>query len=901
MTIRNLNRAFKPRSVALIGASERPNALSFTVLRNLRGGDFKGPIWPVNPKHAEVDGLACFPNVAALPDAPDLAVIATPARTVPGVVADLAAKGTRAAVVLTAGVDEASGLRQAMLDAARPTCFRIIGPNCLGLFLPHLGLNASFAHVAPTKGRLALLSQSGAVASAVIDWAAARSIGFSHIVSMGDMADVDVGDLLDYFAGDATSRAILMYLETVPAPRKFLSAARSAARAKPVVVIKAGRNAAAAKAAATHTGALAGNDHVANAAFRRAGLLRVDDLEELFDAAETLTRLNGFTGDRLAIVTNGGGAGVLAVDSLMDFGGTLAELSPETMARLSSSLPPTWSKANPVDIIGDAGAERYRAAVEAVLDDPRTDALLVLNCPTALASSTQAAEAVIDVVRERRTRHRPVKPVLTNWLGESTAHRARALFAEANIATYELPRDAVRSFAYRRNHAKALEALMRTPPSLPQDFTVDVDRARAAMAAARDTRRDVLTEPEAKHVLAAYGIPVAHAEIARDASEVADIAASLLPAAGSVVVKVLSEDIPHKSDVGGVALDLISADDARRAAEDIAAKVARARPDARILGFSVQDMVRRLAAHELIVGVADDSIFGPTILFGAGGTAVEVIRDTAVALPPLDLKLARDLIAETRVAKLLAGYRDRAPADVDAIAMTLVRISQLITDLPAITEIDINPLLADEKGVIALDARIKLDWSHGSLRAPNPRFAIRPYPKDWEKEVVTAEGRRLLLRPIQPTDEPPYRAFIAAITPEDWRLRFFAPAKDISQNFIARFTQIDYARAMAFIAVEPETGAILGVSRLNADPDYARGEYAVLVRSDLKGHGIGWALMRHLISYAKCEGLSLIEGEVLSQNTQMLGMCRQLGFAVRVDPEDFSLCHVTLPLGAATV
>jgi len=402
MTVRNLEHAFAPASVALIGASQRPQSVGATVWRNLRDGGFKGRLWPVNPKYAEIDGAPCFANAAALPETPELAVIATPPATVPGIVAELAEKGTRAAVVLTAGIDKASGLRQAMLDAARPTCFRIVGPNCLGLMLPHIGLNASFAHMAPARGKLALLSQSGAFASAILDWAAARGIGFSHIVSMGDMADVDVGDLLDFLAGEATSQAILMYLETIPNARKFLSAARSAARVKPVVVVKSGRNAAAAKAAATHTGALAGNDHVVDAAFRRAGLLRVEGSEELFDAAETLSRLDCYCGERLAIVTNGGGAGVLAVDDLMDIGGTLAELSAATVSRLDEALPPTWSRANPVDIIGDAGPERYAAAVEAVLEDPQADAVLVMNCPTALASSADAAQAVIEVVERRR-------------------------------------------------------------------------------------------------------------------------------------------------------------------------------------------------------------------------------------------------------------------------------------------------------------------------------------------------------------------------------------------------------------------------------------------------------------------------------------------------------------------
>jgi acetyltransferase len=431
---------------------------------------------------------------------------------------------------------------------------------------------------------------------------------------------------------------------------------------------------------------------------------------------------------------------------------------------------------------------------------------------------------------------------------------------------------------------------------LPQDFTVDAEAARQAMAAAKQARRAVLTEPEAKHVLAAYGITVARTEIASNMAEVEEIAARLLHDADAIAVKVLSEDIPHKSDAGGVVLNLASAADAARAANDITARVGKARPDARIQGFTVQDMIRRPRAHELIIGIAEDAIFGPTILFGAGGTAVEVIRDTAVALPPLDLKLARDLIAETRVAKLLAGYRDRPPADLDAIAMTLVRVSQLLIDLPVIAELDINPLLADEKGVVALDARIKADWSHSDLSAPNPRLAIRPYPKNWEKAVTTGSGRHLTLKPIQPTDEARYRAYLAAITPEDWRLRFFNPVKNVSSHFIARFTQIDYARAMAFIAEDPQTGDILGVARLIADPDYVRGEYAVLVRSDLKGLGIGWELMKHLVDYARAEGLKMLEGEVLSENTQMLGMCRQLGFETRIDPSDYGVQRVTLSL-----
>jgi acetyltransferase len=899
MTIRNLDSAFRPQSIVLVGASERPNSVGHTLMRNLLEGGFTGPIYFINPRHKTLGGKQCYASPKDLPEAPDLAVIATPAETVPGVIAELGEHGTRAAVVLTAGISRDNGLRQAMLDAAKPYLLRIIGPNCLGSFVPHIGLNASFAHIAPAKGNLALLSQSGAVASAILDWAAAREVGFSHVVSMGDMADVDVGDMLDYLASEMTTTAILMYLETITNPRKFLTAARSAARVKPVLVIKAGRGEAAAKAAATHTGALAGNDRVIDAALRRSGVLRVDDLHELFDAAEMLTRITQMHGDRLTILTNGGGAGVLAVESLIELGGRLSELSPETMAKLNDVLPATWSHANPVDIIGDAGPERYEAALNYILDDPATDAVLVMNCPTALASSAGAAQAIIDTVAKRKAEKKPVRPILTNWLGESTARDARNLFTGAKIPSYPFPAAAVQSFSYLTSHAKLQEALMRTPPDMPEGFEVDTAAARRIMADAEHSKRSLLTEPEAKQVLAAYGIETSKTEIARDADEAGQIAERLLKNTNSVVVKILSEDISHKSDVGGVVLNLNTPQAVVKAANDIIARVKEHKPEAFIQGFTVQEMVRRNRAHELIIGVSDDQVFGPTILFGAGGTAVEVIKDTAIALPPLDLKLAYNLVEETRVASLLRGYRDRPAANIDAIAMALVRVSQLITDFPFITGLDINPMLADEKGIVALDARVEIDWSLAKLAAPNPRLAIRPYPKNWEKVVELRSERNIIIRPIQPTDEEDYREFLQAVDPADLRLRFFVPTKDFSHNFVARITQIDYSRAMAFVACDPDTGAILGGSRLMADPDYTKAEYAILVRSALKGQGIGYALMQQLIAYAKAEGLQEMRGDVLQENSAMLNMCRDLGFKIRNDPEAATLCRVILPLGGS--
>ena len=612
-------------------------------------------------------------------------------------------------------------------------------PELLGAsWVPALGVNANFGMAKPTPGKLAFLSQSGALVGGVLDWATSHGIGFSYVVSMGDMADVDVGDLLDFLAADISTGAILLYLETIPSARKFMSASRSAARAKPVVVIKSGRSEASAKAAATHTGALAGSDASVAAAFRRAGLVRVEDLEDLFTAAETLTCLKPVAGNEILIVTNGGGAGVLAVDDLVQTGGALAKLKPDLLAKLDAILPKTWSRANPIDIIGDATPERYAATMEAVLEDANANAILVMNCPTALASSTGAAEAVIGAV-ERHKHNSGVPPILTNWLGAAVADEARAKFQEANIPSYESPRDAIKGFGFLWQYARAQEALMRTPPREADLSDINSEAARAAMAAAAKEGRALLTEPEAKAVLRAYGIPTVPTRVAATPQEVEATASELLEHAPALAVKVLSEDISHKSDVGGVRLGLQSPADAREAAEDIKSRVAKSRPDARLEGFTVQPMIVRPNAHELLLGVSEDRLFGPVILFGAGGVATEVVRDSAVALPPLDVELARDLMRQTRIYNLLKGYRDRPPADLEAIADALVRLSQLVVDIPALRELDVNPLLADERGIIALDARISIDPAQIAMPGPNPRLAIRPYPNQWEAAVETSQ------------------------------------------------------------------------------------------------------------------------------------------------------------------
>jgi len=895
MTIRNLEYCLRPRSVAVIGASGKPGSVGNTLTENILSAGFNGRVYLVNPHHASIGGHKCFRSVEALPEAPELAVIATPPDTVPPIIEALGKTGTRAAVVITAGFSPA--LKQAMLDAARPYCLRIIGPNCLGISVPGLGLAANFGLNSPKSGSLAFLSQSGALMTGILDWASARDIGFSYVVSMGDMTDVDVGDLLDFLAADVSTSAILLYLETIPAARKFMSAARSAARAKPVIVIKSGRNAEAARAAATHTGALAGSDAAVSAAFHRAGLVRVEELEELFTAAETLASLKPVGGNELLILTNGGGAGVLAVDDLMRLEGRLAPLSDALVAALDKVLPANWSRANPIDIIGDASPERYKATLDAVLANPTADGILVMNCPTALASSTDAAQAVLDAIAQAPD-PKAVPPILTNWLGEDAASGGRQKFREAGIPTYESPNDAIKGFYYLWQYTKAQETLMRTPPKDTGHTTIADEAARAIMRTAVRAGRTVLTEPESKAVLSAFGIPTVATRVAATPEEVADIAHALLKQTSSVAVKILSDDISHKSDVGGVRLGLSTPQEARHAAERMLLRTREMKPDARLQGFTVQPMIMRKQAHELLMGVYEDQLFGPMILFGAGGTATEIIHDTAVALPPLDTTLALDLMAQTRICKLLEGYRDRPPADLAGIASALVRLSQLVVDCPAVKELDINPLLADETGVIALDARIRIDPAEVEKDGPNPRLAIRPYPNQWERWTETVDGERILIRPIKPADEHHYGAFIDKLSPEDVRFRFLAPRKEFSHKFIARFTQIDYARAMAFVALNKDETELYGVARLAADPDYSKGEYAIIVRSDLKGTGIGWLLMRHLIRYAEREGLQELAGDVLERNTRMLDMCRALGFEISADPEDLSLRKVRLKLPA---
>jgi len=895
MSVRNLEYFFTPRSVAVIGASDKPHSVGATVLRNLIDGGFQGAIHPVNPRHDLLGGRRVYSSVAMLDEAPDLAIICTPPATVPGIIAELGAAGTRAAIVLTAGLGalrDASGisLKRAALDAAKPYLLRLLGPNCVGLLVPGIGLNASFAHTDALPGRIAFVSQSGALVTGVLDWARSRGIGFSKFVSLGDSADVDFGDSVDYLASDPGTDAILMYMEDLKQARKFMSAARAAARSKPTLILKSGRAPEGARAAASHTGALAGADDVYDAAIRRAGMLRVLSTEDLFGAVETLARAHPLRGERLAILTNGGGPGVMATDELVCSGGTLAMLSPVTLARLDELLPATWSHANPIDIIGDAPATRYAGALQVVLEDTGSDAVLFIHAPTAIVSSVEIANALVPVARAAS------RNIFACWLGGEGVAQARGIFSDAGIPTFDTPEDAVHAFLQIVHFRRNQRLLMQAPPAAPRDAPVDRARAQAVARAALAAGRQMLSEPEAKQVLSAYGIPVVETRVAGTVDEAVQDAQEV---GFPVAIKILSPDINHKSDVGGVALDLETPAAVRTAAQAMHRRLSALQPQARLQGFSVQAMARRPQAHELIVGVTTDPVFGPVILFGQGGIAVEILDDHTVGLPPLNMVLARDMVSRTRVSKLLAGYRNRPAADVDAICRTLIQVARLVTEIPEIAELDINPLLADSAGVIALDARIRVAaFDQGA--DPLLRLAIRPYPRELEEKIVL-DGTGVTLRPIQPEDGAAHVAFFDALTPEDVRYRMFTGVRELQPPQLARFTQVDYDREMAFIATRPGPAGgpeTLGVARIVTDPDNVKAEFAIIVRSDLKGRGLGRILMNKLIAYCRARGTREVVGETLAQNRPLLSLARNLGFEVSRMDDDITV-QLRLVLGLA--
>ncbi|MDM0072253.1 GNAT family N-acetyltransferase [Variovorax sp. J31P207] len=885
MSIRHLDRLLLPRSVAVLGASHRPGAIGTRVWQHLRAGGFAGPVYPVNPKHARLDGLPVFARVADLPAAPDLALICTPARTVARLVAELGAAGARAAVIVGTGLSAAE--QQAALDAARPHLLRLLGPDSLGVLSPHIGLRAGLAHVAAPPGELAFISQSGAVASAMLDWAASRGVGLSHLVALGDHCDVDAGDLLDRFASDGRTRAILLYVESIASPRKFMSAARAAARNKPVIVVKAGRAGQGLRAAASHSGALAGSDIVHDAAIRRAGMLRVETLQELFMAAATLARFRLNRSETLTILGNGGGAGVMAADAAARAGIRLAEPSAALLEQLAQWVPAGGSCANPIDILGDAPAARYAAALSALLADPASGAVLFVHAPTVAERSDEIARACAPLVRANDPR------VMGCWLGDADMAPARQLFEAAGIPDYPTPEDAVRAFSmlqtYRSNQALLMEA-----PSASENPAPDVPAAQRLLEAAAADGREWLAEHEAKAVLQAYGVPVVRTRMVPASAE------GLLDAARElgypVVLKIVSRDVAHKTDVGGVRLDLRDPAALEQAVGEMRQALATLQPGARIDGFTVQPMVHRPHAQEVIVGASIDAVFGPVILCGGGGIAVEVTADVAVALPPLNRSLARELVSRTRVSRLLAGYRDHPPADLDALHDVLIAVSQMLADLPQLAELDINPLWVDEHGALALDARLRVAAGRVAGAA---NFAIRPYPTQWVRQAEW-NGRPITIRPIRPEDEGQHRRFLRRLTAEDVRMRLFQARSELPRSELARLAQIDYDREMAFIAEataadgQPET---LGVARTVCDPDNVEAEFALVVRSDLKGGGLGRMLFEQLIAHARSRGTRRLVGMILRENSRMLKLSRALGFERVPSLEDSAdVLHVAMNL-----
>ncbi|HVZ52492.1 MAG TPA: GNAT family N-acetyltransferase [Pseudolabrys sp.] len=895
MSIRNLDKMFRPRSVAVIGATDKPQSVGHALMTNMLTAGFGGPVLPVNPRASAVHGIMAYNDVAALPIAPDLAVIATPPDTVASLIAELGARGTRAAVILTAGFAEGEAKvgkeRTAqMLSAARPHLLRVVGPNCLGIAAPGIGLNATFAPAALRTGNIAFLTQSGAMATTVLDWALPRGIGFSAIVSMGDMSDVDFGDLLDYFALDEATQAILIYAEAVTHARKFMSAARRAARVKPVIVVKGGRAEEGARAAASHTGALAGADVVYEAAFRRAGMLRVTGLEELFDAAATLAHMAPQAGNRLAIVTNGGGAGVLATDWLIEQGGKLATLSDDALAKLNAVLPPTWSHANPVDIIGDADAARYTHAVEIMMQDKDNDGLLVAYCPTSIGSAADAAQGLIDALA--KSKDATSKNLFACWMGSASVEEGRARLIAAQVPDYETPERAVRAFMYLVRYRQSQELLLETPTSAPPSAArADKERARGFLRRALDDKREWLDPAEVAGFFACYGIAFARTEAVNDGAAAAKLAAQWN---APVALKIRSRDITHKSDVGGVALDLATPKDVETAALKMNERVARARPEARLEGFIVQEMIQRPGAFELIAGVTTDRTFGPVILFGHGGTAVEIIRDKSLELPPLNTALARAQIERTRVAALLKGYRDRPAADIDGLVNVLMQLSNIVADHAEIVELDINPLLCDQSGTIGVDGRIRVKAATASAQA---RLAIRPYPQQLESEISTAGGKTYTVRPIRPEDEPALRRFADEVDSSDLWHAFFVPLRERTHETAARLSQVDYDREMTMLAWDGSR--IAGLARSTADPDFDTAEAAVIIRADLREKGLAKQLLQALMRAISAQGVRRAVLVYPSDLGTLARISAELGFTAAPLPEDPAIMRASKALGNA--
>ncbi len=887
-----LHKLFSPRAVAVIGASDKPNSVGGVVFRNMLENGFKGKLYAVNPKHATIQGTTAYASVALIPETVELAVICTPAPTVPGIIAACGQRGIQAAVVLSAGFAEigeaGANIQREMLANARAHGVRIIGPNCLGIMHTSSGLNATFFNGRVKPGKLALVSQSGALCTAILDYAPAHDIGFSTVVSMGASADVDFGEVLDYLANDPRTESILIYIEGIQKARNFMSSLRAAARSKPVFVIKVGRHEAGSRAARSHTGALVGADDVFNAALRRSGAVRVMSIGGLFSAAQSLASNRHFSGNRLAIITNGGGPGVMAIDRAVDLGVAVAQLSAQTVEKLNQALPETWSHNNPVDIIGDATPERYRDAVTLCMQDEAVDGALVILTPQAMTEPLAVAEQLIEIAG------RINKPLLTCWMGYTQINESRAAFARARIPTFRTPEAAVEAFSYITDYYRNQRQLAQTPGPMSHHQQPDLAGARRLIESVLAEGRKTLTEMESKALLAAFHIPVVNTSVARSPVEALLISQQI---GFPVVMKINSVDISHKSDVGGVKLNLANAAAVRAAYKDLIAHVKKVRPDANIDGVSIESMVIKPNGRELMLGVTTDPLFGPVITFGAGGTAVEVMADRALALPPLNGFLVREMIHGTRVSKLLGQFRQMPPISMESLEMLLLRVSEMVCELPWLREMDINPLLVDEHGAIAADARIMVD----RIPPTSDRYAhmaIYPYPTQLVSQWKLKDGTPVTIRPIRPEDAKLEQDFVHELSEETKYFRFMNSVSELTNEMVVRFTQIDYDREMALVAVTEQDGkeVELGVCRYAINPDGESCEFALVVSDQWQHKAIGHKLMTTLFSAAKQKGLKTMEGDVLSNNSDMLKLVKNLGFVISNNEEDPAIKRVVKAL-----
>jgi len=870
-----LSNFFMPKSVAIVGATDRADSVGQRLMLNMLEAGFKGSLYPINPKRDVLMELPCYRDIESLPEAPDLAVIATPAKSVPGIVRQCGEKRIRSIIIISAGFGELGEagcrLQQEILDTAGRYGIRIIGPNCLGLIRPGSHLNATFGYGVVKDGQLALVSQSGAVCTAILDWAQSQDIGFSTVVSMGGAADIDFGEVLDFLAMDPQTKSILLYVEGIRDARRFLSGLKAAARLKPVILIKAGRFEAGSRAAMSHTGSMVGGDDVFDAAIERAGVVRAYSIAQLFSAARILANNYQLDQDRLAIITNAGGPGVMSTDRAVDVGVRLAELSEKTIARLNKVLPEHWSHANPIDILGDATPERYKQALDICLKDNNIDGTLVILTPQAMTNPTQVAEYVIEAAKQSD------KPVLASWTGGNRVQEGRDLFANSRVAHFTTPEVGVDAFSFLARYRRNQRLIKQIPSPRAEQRQADIEGARLIIGRVLAEGRDVLTTQESKAILSAFRIPVTQTIKVESAKE-AMIAAETV--GFPVVLKINMPEFSHKSDIGGVRLNLNSAQQVVRQFQEMEEQIHALQPELKQVVMTVEPMYRSANSRELMVGVVRDPVFGPAISFGMGGTLVEIIRDKAVALPPLNAYMIEQLIAKTRAARYIGHCRQMKEVDYQALIEVLLNVSEMISELPEIVEMDINPLIADDKGVMALDARIKAASSHQLV--PYAHMAIHPYPHELAGEAELPNGMRIQIRPIRPEDADMEKDFFNSLSERSKYFRFLQSLQELTPEMIVRFTQIDYDREMAFVAVSEEPGLPkeLGVARYVINPDGESADFAVVVTDSCQGMGIGQRLMRTLMRTAKAKGLHRFEGEVLVENKAMLALTKKLEFSI---------------------